>query len=136
MKIYAIRDRLIDYFMVPFAAQDDKSVLAAISRTINKGTNNDDISAHPQHFEVWLLGEVDQDGNITPRKEILSPCSLLVRGDLRKIGATAQGGGETHGAAQESEGASRPMGCDTAPHKPPAADSALPTGGPTGEIRQ
>lgn len=85
MNIYAIRDRLIDYYMNPFAGPGDKEVLAAISLQIN-GETNSAISQAPHHFEIWRLGKVEEDGHLTAQKELLADCSTLFRGNLRETG--------------------------------------------------
>lgn len=84
MNIYAIKDRLIDYYLMPFAAPDDKSVMAAIAATINSETTNDAISYAPHHFEIWKLGKVEETGHITSHPELIADCSSLVRRDIRK----------------------------------------------------
>jgi len=85
MKIYAIRDRLIDYFMQPFLGPDDKNVLASVARLVNQGEITSDIAQAPHHFEVWALGEVQEDGTLISHRELLSDCSSLIRTDLRGL---------------------------------------------------
>lgn len=84
MRIYAIRDRLIDYFMAPFAAPGDKEVLAAMAHRINLvGETNDAIAQAPHHFEIWKLGEVNEDGHITAAQDFIADCSSLIRRGIR-----------------------------------------------------
>ena len=82
MKIYAIRDRLIDYYLQPFAGPDEKNVLAAISQQVN-GKGDSAIEAAPQHFEIWELGTVDETGHITPTRRLIADCASLIRPDIR-----------------------------------------------------
>ena len=82
MNIYAIRDRLIDYYLQPFAGPDEKNVLAAIAAQVN-GDIDSAINTAPHHFEVWELGKVDQEGHITPTRKLICDCSSLVRTGLR-----------------------------------------------------
>jgi len=91
MKIYAIRDRLIDYYMQPFLGPDDKNVLASVARLINQGEITSDIAQAPHHFEVWGLGEVQEDGTITAHRELLADCSSLIRTGLRESPADGRG---------------------------------------------
>ncbi|QXP08230.1 MAG: nonstructural protein [Arizlama microvirus] len=84
IKIYAIRDRLIDYFMQPFVGPDDKSVLASVARLVNNGEVTSDIAQAPHQFEVWTLGSVSEEGHLIPERGYLADCSSLVRGDIRK----------------------------------------------------
>lgn len=88
MKIYAIKDRLIDYFLTPFAAPGDKEVMASVAATINRPGNNDAIAQAPHHFEVWSLGHVTEDGHLVPEREFLGDCSSLVRRGVREGGGT------------------------------------------------
>lgn len=83
MKIYAVRDRLIDYFLQPFVGPDDKNVLAAIANDVNKLEATSAIAQAPHHFEIWELGEVDQEGHITPKLNFLADCSSLIRRGIR-----------------------------------------------------
>lgn len=94
MKIYAIKDRLIDYFMQPFVGPDDKSVLASVARLVNQGEVTSDIAQAPHQFEVWALGIVQEDGALTPERQYLADCASLIRGNLRK-GGSQPGGDET-----------------------------------------
>lgn len=92
MKIYAVRDRLIDYFMQPFVGQSDKQVLSALSETINRDHTHA-IQAAPHHFEVWELGEVDEDtGEIRPKRQLLADCASLVRASVRTDPGAEPGG--------------------------------------------
>jgi len=79
MNIYAVRDRLLDYYLHPFAAHTDKEVLGAIATAINREGNLDAIAQAPHHFEIWKIGEVDDDGHLTARKELLATCENLIR---------------------------------------------------------
>lgn len=83
MKIYAIRDRLIDYFMQPFVGPDDKNVLAAVARTINQGEITSDIAQAPHHFEVWSLANITDTGHIEEDRYLIQDCSSLVRRGIR-----------------------------------------------------
>lgn len=83
MNIYAIKDRLIGYFLVPFAAHTDREVLAAVAATINSETSTDAISQAPHHFEIWRLAEIDDQGHITPSREFVQDCAGLVRDHIR-----------------------------------------------------
>lgn len=80
MNIYAIRDRLIDYFMQPFAAHSDKDVLNSLANMLSRENSNDPVAQAPHHFEIWKLCEIDQDtGWVTGKPDFLADCSTLVR---------------------------------------------------------
>lgn len=84
MNIYALRDRLIDYYLTPFAAPNDKEVLASLANVINRPGATDGISQAPHHFELWQIGQVLEDGSIEPTKVLITDCSSLVRASIRK----------------------------------------------------
>lgn len=91
MKIYAIRDRLIDYYMTPFCADSDGQVLTSLANKINDARSLDAITQTPHHFELWSLGEVtENDGIIIPKREFLADCSSLVRSSVREAGRPSQ----------------------------------------------
>lgn len=90
MKIYAIRDRLIDYFMQPFVGPDDKSVMASVARLVNTGEVTSDIAQAPHQFEVWTLGQVTEEGHLVPERQYLGDCSSLVRNVRPRINTGAE----------------------------------------------
>lgn len=90
MKIYAIKDRMIDYFMTPFTGESDRQVQAGLAQTINNPGNMNAIAQTPHHFELWQLGEVNEDtGKITEHREFIADCSSLVRPSIRGPGKSA-----------------------------------------------
>lgn len=128
MKLYAVRDRLIDYYLRPFTAEDDKNVMASLSETINNAENKAPIAQTPSHFEIWRLAEIDQEsGAVVPSKELLADCASLVRGDLRE---TLQQRGEAiDRAARGSQGQSGGARGNGAAHNPPVPRRVDPKGG-------
>jgi len=95
MKIYAVRDRLIDYYMQPFVGPNEKEVMHALSRTINNSEDTNGIAQAPHHFELWELGIIDdEEGQITPTRRLVCDCASLIRGNIRK-GGPQPGGEET-----------------------------------------
>lgn len=132
MKIYALRDRLIDYYMQPFVGPDDKNVLASVARLVNNGEVTSDITQAPHQFEVWSLGHVTDDGHLVPERNYLADCASLVRAGIRKTPDT--GAGETPGAEiqrhRSYERLGGANGADPTPTEggtPPAAGSSPPT---------
>jgi len=102
VKIYAIRDRLLDYYMQPFAGPDDKAVLASIAKIVNTQGEQSDIAQAPHHFEVWELGEIDQEGHINPTRKLIADCAALIRPSFRD--RTQRSGPEDDGTAEISRG--------------------------------
>lgn len=102
---------MIDYFMVPFCAPDDKSVLAAMAQRVNDTTGaptGDAIIQAPHHFEIWKLGEVEENGHIKSEIDFLADCSSLVRSGIRNETQTSRGDRPVEGVPGESRG--RPVG--------------------------
>lgn len=126
MKLYSIRDRLLNYYMQPFIGPGDNQTLAAISNDINNEERNGPLQKTPSHFEVWTLATIDEEtGDVTPAKEFLADCASLIRPSIRSDRA-----GPTHQAAPAPgrrtgapRGAQAPTGPDTGPipNAPPAA---------------
>lgn len=80
MKLYAIRDRLLEYFQRPFIGDTDATVLAAVATAINTEANVD-FAQTPTHFEVWQLAEISEEsGQVRPTPKFISNCSDLRRG--------------------------------------------------------
>lgn len=130
MNIYAIRDRLIDYFQQPFVGPDDKNVLASVARLINNGEITSDIAQAPHHFEVWRLGQVTEDGHLVPGRELLQDCAALIRPGIRHSRIT--GGDEAPGAevsrhrGPESLGGANGADLGPVPGKTPGGQAAAP----------
>lgn len=70
---------MIGYYLMPFVAPDDNQVLASISLDVSRQDNQYAIAYAPHQFQVWQLGEINDEGTITPRKELICDCSSLVR---------------------------------------------------------
>lgn len=115
MRIYAIRDRMLDYFLTPFASRTDKEVLGGIAAGINNGDSKDALAQTPHHFEVWCIGEVLEDGSIVAAKVLIADCGSLVRPGR----PSAESGG---GPYQEASGGRRgPQGGDGGKSRPRTA---------------
>lgn len=132
MKLYAIRDRLLDYFMQPFAAPTDKHVLAAISQSINQGTNNDDIAQSPHHFEVWKLAEVTDDGYIVQDRQLIASCASLIRERVRTIHDNDGRAAQDRSTAAESSRNTQGSHGDPKASEPPDEHQMAPKGIQTG----
>lgn len=83
MKILAIRDRLLDYFVRPVIVEREKDYMAAVATAINDPETKDAIAQAPHHFEIWQIGEISEEGDLVAKKEILIGCSSLVRVGVR-----------------------------------------------------
>lgn len=128
MNLYAIRDRLIGYFMRPFPAETNFGVLAAISKAINDEDNNDALAKTPHHFEIWKLGEFNEEtGKLTSQPEFLADCTSLVREGIRP--GRAGRGQEAQSPAGEAQrgiqGAASPTGAIDRPVQIEAPGEAI-----------
>lgn len=87
MKMYAVRDRLVDYFLQPFFAPSDAQALSAVAMTVNDQESKHAITLHPEHFEIWRLAELDENtGQVGGNREFLQDAASLFRGDVREGG--------------------------------------------------
>lgn len=92
LKLYAIRDRLIGYFMQPFPGPSDHQVKAAVANNLNNGEANHAINVAPHQFELWrLAGFNEETGKVTGEPEYLCDLSSLVRDRVRATGNAGEG---------------------------------------------
>lgn len=86
LKLYAIRDRLIGYFMQPFPGPSDHQVKAAVATNVNNGGDHA-INQAPHQFELWRLAGIDEEtGKVTGDPEYLCELASLIRGSVRAGG--------------------------------------------------
>lgn len=69
---------MIEYYLTPFAAPSDEQASAGIADVVNSDKMSA-ISQAPHHFELHLLGEMDETGNLHPKRELVCDCSTLIR---------------------------------------------------------
>jgi len=98
---------MIDYFMVPFAAPNDNEAMAGIAHEVNREESQGAIQQAPHHFELYSLGEIDDNGIIFPKKELVCDCSSLVR--ARRQSAESEAG-MASGATRAHRGANQGTG--------------------------
>lgn len=92
MKLYAIRDKMIDYFQPPFVANGDNDVLASVAIVVNTQEKTNAINQAPHHYEIYQLAEINSEtGEVTACKIFIADASSLVRGGIRN---TAHGNAE------------------------------------------
>jgi len=65
--------------MTPFAAPNEKEVMASIAVAVNNLEENNAIAKAPHHFEIWHLGQVLEDGTIVAEKYLVADCNTLIR---------------------------------------------------------
>lgn len=92
MKLYSVRDRLLDFLAPPFVAPSDFQVMQALANTVNQGKDTDAYKAAPHHFELYRLAEIDEQGNVTPGKTFLCDLASLVRTGIREESGRGPGG--------------------------------------------
>lgn len=129
MKLYALRDRLIDYFLQPFAAPGDKEVMSSLAALINREGNNDPIAQAPHHFELWRLADINEEtGKVTGEPEFIGDCSALIRASVRERAPTGQG--PIPGAERQSQRTTR------GPASPTSTDERRPEDATQAKDRQ
>jgi len=84
MKIYALRDKLLNYYLTPFAGNKDQEVLAGIAQAVNNIEENNAIAKAPHHFEIWCLGTVTESGHIEVDKYLVADANSLIRENIRE----------------------------------------------------
>lgn len=131
--IYAVRDRLIDYFMTPFCAPSDKHVLASLANVINNTEATDAIAQAPHHFEIWKLGTVHEDGHIEPQQGLITDCASLVRPGIRT--REERGAQPDTQPAPGSQGAPGSRGSNGGATNGPPQNQARPAPGQAQEAR-
>lgn len=76
--ICAVRDRQLDAFMRPFAAQSRGQAIRSFGDETNR--NGSDLHAHPEDYELYELGTFDDDtGALTPHAK---PASIAIATNL------------------------------------------------------
>lgn len=92
MKIFAIRDRMLDYFQVPVVVNREQDLVAAVAKQVNGGAN--EVAQAPDHFEIWEIAEVDDQGHIQPTRVFKCNCASLVRNGVWKRGESGADGAQ------------------------------------------
>lgn len=66
MKLYvcAIRDRATDSYGVPIFVQAVGQAVRSFSDEINKDGADNQLAAHPEDFDLYVLGHYDQDSGL------------------------------------------------------------------------
>jgi len=134
MKIFAVRDRLIDYYMQPFVGPNEKEVMAALARTVNNIEDTNGISQAPHHFELWELGQVDEEGNLTPTRRLVCDCASLIRVGVRDRAERA--GQEAANTAGAGPADNRGNGPPRGTHARAISDQTPAEETATGEVRR
>lgn len=72
LKIVCVRDRAADVFGTPFFMASHGQAIRSFADEINSQRENNTLNKHPQDFDLYALGEYDdQDGSFhtdTPRQ--------------------------------------------------------------------
>lgn len=133
MKIFAIRDRMLDYFQPPVCVHRVEDLMAAIAKGINgEGEARNELAQAPDHYELWKIGEVDDQGHIRAERKLVANCSQLIRGGVwkRQPGAAGLDAEAPGGRAQMRS----PSGGPANGNGSQAVQDALaPKGSPAGE---
>lgn len=79
MILVSVRDKKAEAFHPPYAVPTKGIAIRAFGDAVVKGGS--DLSAHPEDFDLFLVGEFDQ---ITGKIEVVAPVSICSGLDFRK----------------------------------------------------
>lgn len=68
-RLYAIKDNRAKSFGVPFPAVDDDLAVRATASSLIGMPKHHAMYAFARDFELYFLGEVDDDGNLVPAED-------------------------------------------------------------------
>lgn len=128
IKLFAIRDRLLDYFMQPYLiGHNEPEILSLVANMVNQEDSKHAVHTNPSHFEVWRLAEIqEQTGQVHGDREFLADCASLIRGSVREGGGPGASaipspnggrGGKAPAAGEVANASQRP------PADPPQAEN-------------
>lgn len=83
MKIYSIKDIMLEYFQTPFCAENTNEVMASLSNLVNRIGENHVYAQAPHHYQLWQVGLFTDDGHLSPEREHICDLNSLIRSDLR-----------------------------------------------------
>lgn len=78
-KVLAIRDRAIDSYGQPFYSSSVGGAVRSFSDEINRSAENNQLNKHPEDFDLFLLGEFDDQ---TGEFDSTRPAQVAVGKDL------------------------------------------------------
>lgn len=79
MILVSVRDKKAEAFHPPYAVPTRGIAIRAFGDAVLKGGS--DLSAHPEDFDLFLVGEFDQ---ISGKIQVVSPVSICSGLDFRK----------------------------------------------------
>lgn len=66
-KIFAVRDTAVESFMQPMFLQSEGAVRRSFADEVNRSAPDNVMFHHPEHFQLYYLGEYDNEfGILTP----------------------------------------------------------------------
>lgn len=81
-KYYAIKDNLAEAYMTPVLFDNDNLAIRWFTGVVNSKEQNEVIYNNPEDFELWKLGEFDnQTGTIYPGVQKLVTAKSLKKGE-------------------------------------------------------
>jgi len=78
-KVFTVRDRAIDAYGQPFFGTSVGGAVRSFSDEINRADPNNQLSKHPEDFDLFLLGEFD---DATGEFDVTKPAQVAVGKDL------------------------------------------------------
>lgn len=77
-KIVAIRDRAIDTYGTPFFVASHGQAIRSFGDEINRASDNNNLNKHPEDFDLFALGEYDDQ---TGEFDAVRPLQIAVGKD-------------------------------------------------------
>lgn len=59
--VFAVRDTCMESFMVPMFFRNHGSAIRALTDAVNKADGDNQFYQHPEHFQLYHLGEFDDE---------------------------------------------------------------------------
>lgn len=69
MQVVAVRDRAIDAYMQPWFVVSIGQAIRAFADEINRRATDNPLSAHPEDYDLYHLGEFDQERGVFKTEE-------------------------------------------------------------------
>ncbi|WNK14522.1 MAG: nonstructural protein [Microvirus sp.] len=79
--IFAVRDRAADVFGTPYYSVSRGSAIRGFSDEVNRREPGNTLSAHPEDFDLYVLGTFDDAGGVF---DVKSPEMIAVGKDFVK----------------------------------------------------
>lgn len=74
LKIFAVRDNAVGAFSNPMFLMAKGQAIRSFTDEVNRAADDNIMFRHPDHFELWHLGEFDTDSG---RIDVIQPVQVV-----------------------------------------------------------